>query len=414
MRTHGTLALAAALACGALFAAPAAAQPQVAIDTFRGPAARALRARIAEEVEAFGLDAVPSEQGVDAARQVGRIDGRTLRRGSRFIVRLRVAVGEEPPFTLRGRAARAQRAVEQVLDQLVEPLEAMRQLRTGRPEPEPVLDEEVPPALAPAPTDAASEEEESEASEEAPSAPIDPARPRVSLAAEAGLLSRRLRYGDDLFDELRAHDVSPTPAFGFVARSFPFAGREGAAGHLGVEARYLHGLEIDSVRDDGLRFPTRMRALDLALLASGPLGERLSLEGALGWSRRGVSIGPTLDGSGSMQSAEVPDVRYDALLARLALRVQLGAPLALVGGAAGGWLLGVGAIGGEDGIPVRRGYRVGGHVGAELAFGLFRLGFRVGWTRFVLAFDPEPGAERVAGGASDDQLELGMRIGFAL
>ncbi|HJK94435.1 MAG TPA: hypothetical protein RMH26_27070, partial [Polyangiaceae bacterium LLY-WYZ-15_(1-7)] len=319
MRTHGTLALAAALACGALFAAPAAAQPQVAIDTFRGPAARALRARIAEEVEAFGLDAVPSEQGVDAARQVGRIDGRTLRRGSRFIVRLRVAVGEEPPFTLRGRAARAQRAVEQVLDQLVEPLEAMRQLRTGRPEPEPVLDEEVPPALAPAPTDAASEEEESEASEEAPSAPIDPARPRVSLAAEAGLLSRRLRYGDDLFDELRAHDVSPTPAFGFVARSFPFAGREGAAGHLGVEARYLHGLEIDSVRDDGLRFPTRMRALDLALLASGPLGERLSLEGALGWSRRGVSIGPTLDGSGSMQSAEVPDVRYDALLARLAL-----------------------------------------------------------------------------------------------
>merc|ERR1712025_1228126 len=67
----------------------------------------------------------------------------------------------------------------------------MRQLRTGRPEPEPVLDEEVPPALAPAPTDAASEEEESEASEEAPSAPIDPARPRVSLAAEAGLLSRR-------------------------------------------------------------------------------------------------------------------------------------------------------------------------------------------------------------------------------
>ncbi|HJL47417.1 MAG TPA: hypothetical protein RMG45_16310, partial [Polyangiaceae bacterium LLY-WYZ-15_(1-7)] len=147
MRTHGTLALAAALACGALFAAPAAAQPQVAIDTFRGPAARALRARIAEEVEAFGLDAVPSEQGVDAARQVGRIDGRTLRRGSRFIVRLRVAVGEEPPFTLRGRAARAQRAVEQVLDQLVEPLEAMRELRTGRPEPEPVLDEEVPPAL---------------------------------------------------------------------------------------------------------------------------------------------------------------------------------------------------------------------------------------------------------------------------
>lgn len=448
------------LACAWVTCAPAAlAQPRVVVFDIEGPGGA--RARVSairvlrdhdvpieprEPVtdalrEMDGAPGAPPTQDPDALSRVARslgIDGFVIgavrAAGDRVVVELRVVNREghevgRARFEAR-RAADTGRVVRAGLWRELGPVIAA--LETGRPSAEHVGRSAVRDAQAPDP----SEESAPTASERAPprtSSAEETADdsdevtrqgqrgdPRVDAAEyylQAGLVMRRLRFTDDLFDALGRYDLGVAVGLGAGGAYYPLRGLvDGMGAHLGFEWAIARVLVDDTENQAGDRFDSGAWAWQTSLRYEAPVGARLRLWGGLGVGRERFQVepaGPTTPG-GPVESG-VPSVRYTFLRLAAGLRVRVVAGLSLA--LYGGWrpVVDLGQLGNADWFPRARahGFEAGGYVAYRL-HPVFELRVIAEHRRYIADLRPSPGDARVAGGSADTWLNIQLAAVVAL
>lgn len=424
-----TRALALAV-LGVLLLAPAAAWAQplrVAIAKLEGGRATATRKALAEALAARGelvldfaeVDAARARHGGRAARIMDRLDAEILVEGRATAsgVDLRVhRRGAPRAERLRSTARDASTRLEEILAGYEAIRREVRVESSDADEAESAA-EEIPLELP------SSRAEGAEL--EAPAAePLPPRKKRriprdeglfpraIEAGVSLGLLSRKLRFQDDVFDRVGGYSLGAAPALGFYARAFPatslhLVGLE----DLGIALRGEQDF-IKSSSREGVTFRTYGARWDLDLLYRFPLG-RFQAVAWLGYHRRVFSIDSAIARPPGNNLPGVPNVRYQAVRlggeGRMHLVDQLFADLRL----SYLFVVDAGAIHSALWFPHGRagGLEISGNLVYRFtSFMSVKLG--VGFERYHHRFNPELGDRTIVGGAADRYTVYELGLGF--
>jgi len=185
----------------------------------------------------------------------------------------------------------------------------------------------------------------------APTAPptAGPRHPRgFELELGPRFFSRHLSFSSDPNGVLRDFRTrSFAPSLGGRAIWFPWAGRGGALGALGISGAIEHGLSLESSTSDGRTYESPHRSLDGAVRLRGSFGP-LEAEALAGGGRHGLALSPR--GAAADLPAVVPDVDYRFMRGGMAVRLRTRTAILL---AEAGYrhILGAGPIAGENWFP---------------------------------------------------------------
>jgi hypothetical protein len=230
------------------------------------------------------------------------------------------------------------------------------------------------------------------------------------LSAGIAAISRDFAYRDDRSD-LSEHGVSSAPMACLALRVYPLAhvGGDGIAANIGLYASGQLMLPV-SATEGALVYQTEHRELAGGARLRVPIGRsELGLHAGLGASD--VHIGDSqFDGD-----PEVPSVAYRFARIGGDARIALGADIQLGLGAAYLYPFAYGEIADARWFP----HVSGGGVDAEVSAGYvlsseLTLQVALGMTRYFMSLNPEPDdrsvrvMHRIAGGAADQQLHLGI------
>ena len=232
----------------------------------------------------------------------------------------------------------------------------------------------------------------------------------LSLAAGPELVARHFSYRDDVFQELRQYDLAGAAAFGVTADAYPLGARRDWLAGLGAAARLWYARPFDSDADNGETYTSKSHGWAIGARWRRTIAG-IELAGALDLGRQSFNV----DAAGSAYESMVPAVRYTYLRpgvsGRLRFMEDLAAELAL------GYrhVLSTGEIGSDAYFP-RLGAR-GFDLEAQLAYALpfvsgLDLRAGAGLEQYGFDLNPEPGDERVAGGATDRYPRVFLRVGY--
>jgi hypothetical protein len=444
------------LACLALVLAMALpsyarAQPaRIAIAPIEGAQGESTRRALAEALRARGevvvpfraVDAAKARHGnrtlrimatldadllIDGEATRTRTDLRMFRRGVVRSVHLRSSA-RDPEKRLeallaRYETVRAAQRLEQPPrvgeEREVEPAEA-----PPEPEVEPQVEPQAEPQVEPQVEPQDVEEAETEVLAE-PAARPEPKPGARRLPRELGpfprafeggvmlgLVSRKLRFRDDIFDRVGGYTLSAAPAIALHGRAFPFNSlRVRGLEDVGISLRGEQDF-IESSGREGVSFRTYGARWDLDLLYRFPLG-RFQTALWLGYYRRVFSIDAAIARPGQDNLPGVPNVRYEGLRlggegrAHVFRGLFVDLRLSYVA------IFGAGAIHSELWFPHARAgaFELGGDLVYRLTSYMdARLG--VHFERVHHQLEPEPGDRYIVGGAADRFTVLGLGLGF--
>ncbi len=384
----------------------------VAVLAFSGPEGDAIRGYVVgtlkkdrklEIVEADGVDSDSDSEALAAAARgvgasafiAGTVDGKKAN-----AVKIAVKNGADgetlSEFKLKARSRAALRRViaRDLRKKLAGPLG-----RTKAPAPpaetipgsgEAAEVESGAPAEAGAEEEAPSETEGSAAASGRPS-PLE-------IGAGVRAFSRNFRYTDDLFDALRSYKLGAAPTAFAWLRWYPAAHfTDSFAANIGLAGGFEQGFLLKSKVANGDELTTSMRSWYGGLRVRVPLS--LNEIGAqVSYGRHSFSV------DDDPQDPLVPDVEYEYVRVGLDGRVRVSK---VTLGAHFGYrfLLGMGELKSDAWFPNATGGGIDAGImgGYELVSGLSVVaGFD--FRRYFLTLSPDPGAQRVAGGALDEYL----------
>lgn len=228
---------------------------------------------------------------------------------------------------------------------------------------------------------------------------------RASLSA--GAVSRRLSYEDDLFGRLRRYTLDAAPAALAELDWYPgahFTSSWPAHIGLGLSVERLFAVQSDQEGSTS-EFDTSAGEFAIGLRARVPIDDdELALRADYG--TQSFTFEPIDE-----TEAETPSVDYRFVQLGLRYRWNNRSPVSFEPAAGARFATDTGGIESAEWFP---------RASARGAFAELRAAFDVGfgaepfialdWRRWVIAFDPRPGDDNVAGGAADDY--LGVRIGL--
>jgi hypothetical protein len=399
-----------ALVLIALFLGPldAGAQSARVLVRVRGPGAGSIERAVGRALAPHGYEMVTGRRREASLRVDGRVRARGGGKRRRLSVSLEVRrANGQVVGRLRVRGVSAQVAVERVEAELWPAIVAS--VSDAAPEPEPVAEVRVEPEPRPEPPPrepVARVEVEAQAEP----APIDdPAGWRwLSLSVGPELYGRHYSYRDDIFEVLRAYDLTATPALTATAEVYPVADRPGALAGLGLAGRFTHVPRFDTEDVAGSRYESKAQSYVAGARYRLHLA-RVEVAGALDYGSQTFSIAPVADAP----DPDFPDARYRYLRAGIGAAAPLWSGLGVAAGIGYRQVLASGEIEDDDFFP--RSSARGIDAELELSYALM-LGFDVragaALERYGHDLDPEPGDPRVAGGALDQYPRFYVRLGF--
>jgi hypothetical protein len=240
--------------------------------------------------------------------------------------------------------------------------------------------------------------------------PADGGQTWLSIGAGPELVARHFSYRDDVFQELRQYDLAGAAAFGITADAYPLRNRRDWLAGLGGAARFWYARPFDSDAVNGETYTSKSNGWSVGARWRRTVAG-VEVAGALDLGRQSFNV----DAAGSEYESMVPAVRYTYVRPGVSGRIRFldryAAELAL------GYrhVLSAGEISTEPYFPRlgARGVDLEGQVSYALPFvsGLdVRAG--AGLERYGFDLQPEPGDERVAGGATDSYPRLFLRVGY--
>lgn len=224
-----------------------------------------------------------------------------------------------------------------------------------------------------------------------------------------GLFARELSWVDDIFQSLAGYQLGAAPAFRVEASWFPGARfGKGPIGWLGLDVEAELPFAVSSERE-GVSFPTAASAWRVGILGRIPTDV---FEGQIGFgfAERRFHIERSEEG---LAIADLPEVRYQTLLARAAILVRLADRFDLSLNGGWGFMLDAGSVGRGPWFPRSQSHtaRVGGGVSLHITRGLSAFG-RFDWEGAFFDLLPEPGDARVAGGMLDNYFLTTVGVAF--
>ncbi|MCA9528632.1 MAG: hypothetical protein KC543_00695 [Myxococcales bacterium] len=234
------------------------------------------------------------------------------------------------------------------------------------------------------------------------------------LVVQPILLTRRLTYRDDLFDQLRDTSLGLTPGIDLRLRLYPAAYfLRGFFKNIGVDFGYEATFPAHSVNPAGESFPTTSSEVTVGLRGRVPLGRHeVSLVVGYGVQRFEIGSGAPA-GPGRPNLPDVPAVRYRFLRMGGEVRLHLVAGLHLFLRGGFRFLLSEGGISEAVWFPRLTGN--GLMAEGELAYALpkgFELRAGVGYRRYYFALHPQPADFLIAGGALDQYLTFWVGVAW--
>jgi hypothetical protein len=350
----------------------------------------ALRAEEGIEVVTVGGLPEDPEDLIELAREeevAAFVGGEVNREGRVWVATVQLrngADGEvvaEEEFRARGSAALSA-AIERGLVRSIGPALA----RTWVPGPEDEEDED--------------EEDEDEEDEDEEDYGDDGGEVSTPSALEAGvafhLFTRRYRYEDDIFTQLRGYRLRVGPMVSIGADWYPAAHfTDSFAANFGLQVRFAFAFGLTSVDASGARFPTKSIGYLGGARMRLPIGQH-EIGFAVGFGGQTFSL-QAADGD----DPNIPDVNYKFVRIGADVRIGIG-DLGLYGG--GGWrqLLDEGQLGSMSWFPRLSGGAIDVSVGVGYRFSEhieLRGTFEV--ARYFFSMNPQPEDPWIAGGALD-------------
>lgn len=250
-------------------------------------------------------------------------------------------------------------------------------------------------------------------------APVQSDSPRTTLrrtsALEVGsggaIFSRHLRYNDDVYGFLREYTLPAAPEATMFLRAYPgaFAG-PGIGEVFGLELRFDRSFGVESERQNGVRFPTVQRVLEVNALARLARGGH-ELVGVVGYGhhafelRRAEPSAPDLD-----NVPDVPSTGYGYVRLGVEGRAVLHDRVALSLAASYLFVLDAGGI--EDDVWFPRAQTGGMTAGLGVVVAIvcgFEVRLDLEYRRYFLDMRVQPGDPHIAGGALDQYTRTSLR-----
>ena len=406
-------ALALILGIALLWSGPAEAQSARVAVRVRGPGAGSIERAVGRALAAHGYEMVKGRREQAALRVDGKVRARGSGKRRRVTVSLEVRrASGQVVGRLRVRGVPARVAAERVEEELWPAIVASVSDAAPKPEPAPEPEPAPPPVVEvraepPAPV------VQAEVSAAAPDDRDEDAWHWISLSVGPELYGRHYSYRDDLFEVLRAYDLTATPALTATAEVYPVsrrrdARRRNALAGLGLAGRFTHVPRFDTEDVAGSRYESEAQSY-LAGVRYRIQIARVALAGALDYGSQSFSIAPVADAP----DPDFPDARYRYLRAGVAGAAPLWGGFAVAGGVGYRQVLASGEIESSDFFPRSSARGIDGEL--ELSYALM-LGFDVragaALERYGHDLAPEPGDPRVAGGALDQYPRFYVRLGF--
>ena len=219
-----------------------------------------------------------------------------------------------------------------------------------------------------------------------------------------GILSRHYRYNDDVYGFLRDYTLKAGPMGAVGLRVYPgaFVHRRGIASVFGLDLRFERSFGLQSERQNGVRFPTIHRVLELNALA------RITSAGhgvtfLLGYGHHAFELGRTEPSAPDLDNVpDVPSAGYGYLRLGAEGRVALHDRVALDLSASYLVLTRLGGIEDDVWFPRARGGGMTLGVGAGfLVTRCLELRASLTYRRYFLDMRVEPTDDNIAGGALD-------------
>lgn len=406
-------ALALALAAAAAPASVAEAQT-VHVGRVRGPQGRTMARRLEQGLEGAGFTLTDSADI--------EINGRVRRQGRQIVFALDIVRDGET-----GRVRHTGRRPAEVVQAAVEEIRALFPADGGggassSEDPPDEPDEPAPAAAAStAPAPAASS-----APAPAPggSNPLDGARDALEVWVGGGVVGRAQSFRGDLLDTVGSYRLDAAPILNARFRWFPLwhLTNSPLLG-IGVQGSAFGAIGLSSERatnDTPESLGTTLTEVTFGLVYKLPIIELLTLEASLDYAQstfRVDSVGARrIDEDGGQldtRGEAIPDVVYDQLRPRLA--VELNLPLGFGARVDAAYLavLSAGRLDDADWFP--RSSTGGVEIGAAFSWRFdrwFAARLYFAHARYISSLSPEPGDDRVAGGALDEWTRGGIELAF--
>ncbi len=377
------------------------------------PSLQVMPLRVATKL-APNADLESMEGRIELARRAGldalvdvTVEGRRPKKAR--IVVIDGATGEIKGAA-EGEAKSARRAVQAALPQLITLLESTNKEAPAPPAPEPVLPPPAPPPPVAA-TPAKLTDSPSDGAIEMAETKKTPVRLKGRSLAyqvrfETGIAGRNLSYNDDLFGALAPYSLPAGPQIGGRLRVFPGAFiTRGFARNFGI-GFHGHGIVGVTTKDPNER-ESSTSAYDLGgdLRGRLPIGAHdVSLFAGMGHDRYALD---------TVAPFEVPQTNYTYARVGLEGTVRVSNVEVELQGA---WrpVLSMGEIKDADWFP--RASVLAFEAGLSAVYSLdigLQFGLRADMRRYAFSFSPEPGDNRVAGGAADQRWSAGLVLGWA-
>lgn len=304
------------------------------------------------------------------------------------------------------------RGLVQVATLLTVSAPALTATARGKKLEEPVtLSEDPPaaPAVEPRAAPQASNEQDA-ALGRREAARIAAGRVQASVSTSVDICSRRFAYSDPLGSLLAPYKLPVAPMVSFGFELYPFASTDvPVLRDLGLRGRVSRAFGLDSDTPQGAHIDTSWTRF------GGELRERLLIPGSHPFEL-GIGVGFDASYFDMSTTSEIPALLPAArtVAARFGLdaRLLLGWRLSLLLGGAYLLTTSAGEIYEQFRDPHVAGVDGDAGVAVTLIPGLeARLTGR--YTRYFASFNPEPGDPVVAGGALDQQMQLGLGVRYA-
>lgn len=250
------------------------------------------------------------------------------------------------------------------------------------------------------------------ASEEVPVARERPVF--LDLSIGTGIVSRHLRFHDDLYGVTRPYDLAGGASFGFDARIHPGAfARHELAGTFGLGVRYDRTAGATSESSEGAVFPTANQRIEIDAIERFRLGAH-ELAGSIGYGNHAFVLGRSTPTSPSTNAVpEVPNVRYSYLRLGIETRLRAHRWVSFRVGAAYLQVFDAGGIEDASWFPRARsaGIELTTRLVVPITHGLEgRLGIE--YRRYFFAMRPEVGDPRIVGGALDQYADVRLELAY--
>lgn len=408
----------------ALVAGTAHAQERVELAPLEGDAGDRVRGRLDRALaDRFEVARVGADTPV--APWAVRVDGRVRVGRRRFVARLRVRTADGAEERVTGRFPASARGVRRLAGRVargVEDVWASRATRDAADAPTRAdVRDDRPARVASAPSEGSRRPPSEPSTDGAASVGArgsDPSGSRpssVAVRTELRVTHRRFAYRDDVFGDLRGYDLPAAPSVAVAGRWYPLAHLgDGIGAAFGLDLRAAHTLFAESERGGGNAgevFPTVAYEWQAGLRGRLRLGEH-ALSAGVGFVEQAFLIEPSGPRApGRDPDPDLPGVRYRAVRPDVAARLELPLELFVEVELAWRFVVDAGPIGDDAWFP---------HHTASGFDGALRVGWR--WTpwlavsisgRYVRTFyamGSQLGDRRVAGGATDELLDLGVGL----